>query len=231
MLRHNRMAILKNLRINKKHLAAFILLSLIITSYFLLQNQVPSTLRLKNSIKKSRSNSFLIENSENPCRFDQILVVYVFMSVLSFERRNLIRSTWSDSSLFPQMKTLFVLEKAPIEAINEQVKQENSIYGDIIQGRFLDSNIKKNSLKTFLTWKWIDSYCANSKYVIKMSDEILLNTFNLYDYLNVIDIKPNTFYCQTFRKTFSVFKRALKQRNASIFIFKLDFSIKAELIL
>jgi hypothetical protein len=111
------------------------------------------------------------------------------------------------------MKTLFVLERAPIEAINEQVKQENSIYGDIIQGHFLANNNKENFLKSFLAWKWINSYCGNSNYVVKMSDEILLNTFSLYKYLNELDIKPNIFYCQTFKKTLAVFKYSGSNRT------------------
>lgn len=97
------------------------------------------------------------------------------------------------------MKTLFIVGKSQVDLINKQIRLENDLYGDIIQINFTD-NKKSTSFKSIFTWRWIDLYCRDIKYVVKLNDDIVLNTFSLFKYLNELRIDSNTMYCHIFKK-------------------------------
>ena len=67
------------------------------------------------------------------------LLSLVIVRVDSFEHRSLMRSTWASKLLFPRMQVVFVLGYSANSTVNKMVKDESVIYGDIVQGEFLDS--------------------------------------------------------------------------------------------
>ncbi|XP_073980728.1 beta-1,3-galactosyltransferase 5 [Rhodnius prolixus] len=62
---------------------------------------------------------------------------------------------------------------------------ENSRYGDLIQGNFLE-DYKNLTYKHVMGLKWATTKCYNLKYIIKMDDDILVD---LYDLNNIITKK------------------------------------------
>lgn len=74
---------------------------IILTLYNSFQTQTPNKHEFSEHLKKQTHHSYLIENAENKCTKNQLVLVYVFTSSLRFDRRNLIRNTWSDLKLFP----------------------------------------------------------------------------------------------------------------------------------
>ena len=78
-----------------------------------------------------------------------------------------------------------------------KIKAESFIYGDIIQENFIDGYYNL-TLKTIMGFKWSSKYCSNAKFIMKLDDDVVVNTFDLLNYLNRIyltDRPENTLYC------------------------------------
>ena len=67
------------------------------------------------------------------------LLSLVMVRVDSFEHRALMRSTWASKLMFPRMQVVFVLGYSKNLTLNKLVEKESIIYGDIVQGDFLDT--------------------------------------------------------------------------------------------
>lgn len=92
-------------------------------------------------------------------------------------KRNAIRQTWGsrcqeDGSPF---RCVFVLGRAKIAAINEEIEVENSKYNDLLQFGFVDaySNL---TYKTIMSLQWSVAECSDIPYVMKTDDDMYINT-------------------------------------------------------
>ena len=111
------------------------------------------------------------------------ILIYVFVAVASFEKRDVIRRTWANKSIGP-IQVAFIIGKSSISSINEQAEKEHKKFNDLLQGNFIDA-YRNLSYKSLIAWKWIlSSECSQAKYIIKMDDDLVLNTFNLIRFLN-----------------------------------------------
>ena len=121
-------------------------------------------------------------------KFDEIeLLMLITSHPLSFDRRDAIRQTWASISESNRSKVrhLFVLGAVGnVTNTNRTIEMENVIYGDIIQGNFTDTYTNL-TLKTLLSLKWALRYCNNTKYVIKVDDDVWLNVPKLLNLLLV----------------------------------------------
>ncbi len=202
------------MKIIPNKLVISIILALIIVSYLLILVSNNSNNNNNNKNENSKHNNmYLITNSENSCqKQDELIIVYVFISVLSFERRNLIRNTWSNKNIFPQLKTLFIVGKAPTNKLNEQIAYENLLYGDLIQGNFIETNNKSNTLKSLITWKWISDYCslANINFIIffilSITIPFIILFFPTPEIFIVVSLErlQVLFFCQGFEEIFRI---------------------------
>ena len=146
-------------------------------------------------------------NSPNVCEKDdkRFIFAYVFTTVHSFERRELIRKTWANRDLFPDLKVLFVIGKHSSGSVNEKVRLEHEKYKDLIQGNFIDS-YHNLAFKSLLAWKWINLHCSNAHYILKADDDVIVNSFNLMKmlkdsnpYLSSEAVPEKTFFCRFYR--------------------------------
>lgn len=90
---------------------------------------------------------------------------------------------------------------------NKLIKSENKIFADIIQGNFLDT-YRNLSYGLLIAWKWIQNDCPKAKYVLRVQDDVVLNTFNLRKFLfnetaffpSIQSASPiNTFICKAWK--------------------------------
>ena len=59
----------------------------------------------------------------------------------------------------------------------------NSSYlKDILQWDFMDT-YNNLTIKSILALKWASTFCSNAKFVIKMDDDVFLNSVNLANFL------------------------------------------------
>lgn len=128
----------------------------------------------------------------------QHVFVYVLSSIKSFERRQLIRKTWANNN---NLRVAFIIGKST-ELIYEQLIQiEQNNYDDIIQGNFIDS-YRTLSYKSLTAWKWFNDNCdpKQIKFIIKIDDDVILNSYYLND---ILSDKQNEYNIQNLKSTFS----------------------------
>ncbi len=114
------------------------------------------------------------------------IVVYVHSGPANYQRRMVIRETWSTQILFPDLRLVFMIGKTLDQSLMKAIEYENEIYQDIVQEDFIDS-YKNLTYKGVMALKWISIYCSKTKYVLKVDDDIVVNTFTLTNHLKFLD--------------------------------------------
>ncbi|GAB6021522.1 Beta-1,3-galactosyltransferase 1 [Chamberlinius hualienensis] len=145
-----------------------------------------------NGTSNSTSNSTLmlppspyLIDKPNLCQPNQTisLLIMVITSPNNTEPRMAIRQTWGTIRLKEDVKLAFVLGAVSDNESQSRIANEDSIYGDLIQGRFLDAyyNLTRKSV---LVLKWAHTKCPNAKYVLKIDDDCFLHSANLQKFLS-----------------------------------------------
>ncbi|XP_053952498.1 beta-1,3-galactosyltransferase 1-like [Anastrepha ludens] len=105
------------------------------------------------------------------------------------EKRKLIRQTWANFVELPLYKNnipfrvIFLLGLSDTDVKQAELERENFEYDDLVQGSFID-NYQNLTYKHVMALKWYLSYCSKSKILIKVDDNVFLNTPQLMIYLH-----------------------------------------------
>ncbi|CAF3323910.1 unnamed protein product [Rotaria socialis] len=121
-------------------------------------------------------------NSNSPV----YLFVYVHSGPTNYQRRVVIRETWATRTLFPDLRIVFMIGKTNDNTVMKAIQYENEMYQDIVQEDFIDA-YKNLTFKGVMALKWISVYCSQTKYVLKVDDDIVVNTFTLINHLKFLD--------------------------------------------
>ena len=121
---------------------------------------------------------------------DVFVLIYVHTSPKNYKRRLSIRETWARRSMFRDIRLVFMMGKTEEKSVNDTIKLESNIYGDIVQEDFLDS-YKNLTYKGIMAMKWISTYCNHTKYILKVDDDIITNTFIVLRHLKSIEKYEN----------------------------------------
>ena len=109
---------------------------------------------------------------------------FVISAPQHFERRSTIRSTWANTTLFPQIQTVFMLGVASQPDINRKLEEEALKYNDIVQADFMDTYYNL-TLKTLMGLKWMAANKHDqTPFVLKIDDDVVVNSFQLVPFLN-----------------------------------------------
>jgi hypothetical protein len=163
-----------------------------------------ASLNFKNKSSSLINQEELSKNYTNPhpyvyltnpghsiCTNDVLLLAFVTIAVNNFEQRDIIRTTWASKNLFPQIKTVFMVGMSKSDEINRKVYLENQYYGDVVQESFMDT-YNNLTLKTIQGFKWAAKYCKNARFVMKVDDDVVVNSFYLINFLEKKKIEePN----------------------------------------
>ena len=123
-----------------------------------------------------------------------LFIVFVILAPDYFDKRNLIRSTWGNKSLSSDFRLVFTIGMSKNDTINQKIQEEFNIHKDIIQiDNFTDSyfNMTTKIMKSF---KWISQYCSNAQYILRINDDVVVNTFQLVSHFKRIDYKTNQIF-------------------------------------
>ena len=164
-----------------------------------------------NQFKDTISSNYIEPNSEfflNPkeliCnqRGKQLFVAFVIIAPESFERRNVIRTTWGDNLLAPDdFKVIFTVGLSKNSTVNEMIVKEFKLYQDIIQiNNFYDSYFNMTT-KIMMSLKWITKHCYNAQYILRINDDVMANTLALIKYFKSIPYKKNQLFGHLLRNT------------------------------
>jgi hypothetical protein len=132
----------------------------------------------------------------------------LFLAIISapgyFDKRQVIRKTWlsqlilasnrfnnnsnnnasaaaGDASSTPVVKLVghgFVVGLTEDKDIQKRIEQESATYGDILQVNVIDTYADLTR-KVTATWNWINSRCSRVDFVLKVDDDVYVNTRNL----------------------------------------------------
>lgn len=115
---------------------------------------------------------------------DLLVLIYVHSAPDNFKRRVAIRETWAKHSIFKNIRLVFMLglNKNNLK-VQQLIRLESNVYNDLVQEDFEDS-YKNLTYKGIMSLKWISNYCPIAKYILKIDDDIIVNTFTLLRHLN-----------------------------------------------
>ncbi|XP_046646022.1 beta-1,3-galactosyltransferase 5-like isoform X2 [Daphnia pulicaria] len=102
------------------------------------------------------------------------LMILVTSAAGHASQRNTVRSTWGSVAFRRDIGLAFMLGISKNSSINEQIERENLLYGDIIQGMFVDT-YNNLTLKTISALEWSWTYCSRVKYVLKTDDDVYIH--------------------------------------------------------
>ncbi len=126
---------------------------------------------------------YLINPGDSVCSNQKVLLLaFVTIAVNNFDQRSIIRTTWSNSKMFPHIKTVFMVGTSKSAEVNQKVFFESQLYGDLVQEDFMDT-YDNLTLKTIMGFKWASSHCKNAEFVMKVDDDVVVNSFFLPEFL------------------------------------------------
>ena len=140
----------------------------------------------QSTIVNPHDFSYILNPGQTICPQTIFLFIYVHSTPSNYQRRSVIRETWAKQSLFPDIRLLFMMGKVNDQHVMEAILFEYETYKDIVQEDFLDS-YKNLTYKGLMALKWISTYCSQANYVLKVDDDIMVNTFTLMNHLKYLD--------------------------------------------
>ena len=121
-----------------------------------------------------------IINNESLCDNNRKLayLIYVHSRPTEWKERDVFRRTWAQKDLFKKYpsRLVFFLGNPNDETVLEEVKRESLVHGDIVMEDFVDS-YRNLTYKAIAALKWIDRYCLNTKFAIKVDQDTYVNIF------------------------------------------------------
>ncbi|CAF1220814.1 unnamed protein product [Rotaria sp. Silwood1] len=156
----------------------------------------------KDHIVNPHDFSYILNPGYSVCNTNNsssiYILVYVHSGPTNYRRRIVIRETWSTRTLFSDLRLIFMIGKTSDENIMKSIQYENEIYQDIVQEDFIDA-YKNLTYKGIMALKWISIYCSKVKYILKVDDDIVVNTFTLINHLKFLDklnpVREQTILC------------------------------------
>ncbi|XP_043940730.1 beta-1,3-galactosyltransferase 2-like [Protopterus annectens] len=158
------------------------------------QYSIPSQIPQNNTVIKypldfvyPYNYSFIL-NEPDKCRHgDPFVVILILTQAHAIGNRHAIRQTWGNESLVPgvSLVRLFLLgmPKHFTNELQEMLEDESKLFHDIIQQNFMDTYINL-TIKTMMGLQWVSTFCPNVSYIMKIDDDMFLNTEHLVKFLN-----------------------------------------------
>lgn len=109
-----------------------------------------------------------------------LLVVIIASRPTNFKNRMVIRNTWGRS--VDSTKVVFMIGESSDVAIVQKIQNESQIYGDIMQGNFVDA-YRNMTYKHVMGMKWVVHHCPMAKYILKTDDDMVVNSHELRRFL------------------------------------------------
>ena len=128
----------------------------------------------------------VLHNPSKMCDSNTFLIICIFSSPHSIERRNVIRKTWASDLILDNnsVRLVFLLGESPQEYVNlrSAIKSEHVKYDDIIQHKYVDS-YRNLTTKAIIMTRWVLQHCNSAKYVLKADEDVLVNIPRLVSFL------------------------------------------------
>lgn len=124
--------------------------------------------------------TFLINEPKKCQQTKPFLVLMVPVAPHNKNDRQIIRETWGAGITDKKVALFFVLGLA--NPNQEELMEESRQYGDLIQSNFVDC-YKNLTIKSMVMLEWLDTYCHQATYAMKVDSDIFLNLPKLMEML------------------------------------------------
>ncbi|CAG5127332.1 unnamed protein product, partial [Candidula unifasciata] len=145
------------------------------------------------------------------------LVICVINTGDNHSGRSVIRKTWGSYAKDPNNKAVLLFfigwENGELDTASRLVRQsklqeEASTFGDIVQENYLDS-YRNLTLKSVSILRWVNLFCPNTKYILKVDDDVYMNIPFLMSSLEefIVESSPPSAFIIGYKYTISFPKR------------------------
>ncbi|KAL3851938.1 hypothetical protein ACJMK2_015630 [Sinanodonta woodiana] len=124
-------------------------------------------------------------------------LILVHSAVQYFHKRKALRETWANPLLMTKhsSRLVFIVGRTENSFIQRHLEDEERVHRDIVQGDFID-DYHNLTHKAVLGHRWIKEHCQNTKFVLKVDDDVVINMFKLIeDVLPVFSNSSNIIAC------------------------------------
>lgn len=140
-------------------------------------------------------NFYFVLNNKNMCDNNSNILTLIMVTSYfgNVETRSAMRRSFSREDLKQMnIRRIFLLGESPDDKYTTQksVEDESRRFGDIIQGSFREA-YRNLTYKHVMGLLWARENCPNTKYVIKMDDDIVVNIERLPALLNSLKVPDN----------------------------------------
>jgi len=119
------------------------------------------------------------------------LLILVTTAPAHAKQREAVRGTWGHVVLRRDVALAFVVGISSNPSDNQAVQAENQLYGDIIQGNFMDT-YNNLTLKTISMLEWSNQHCPLVKYLFKTDDDMYIHMPIVFKVLDRLAHKNRT---------------------------------------
>ncbi|XP_059155660.1 beta-1,3-galactosyltransferase 1-like isoform X2 [Physella acuta] len=138
------------------------------------------------------------------CRSAHVIdiIIIVHTSPANLENRQRIRESFGkeDNFLPFHVRVAFLLGRTTNQTLERILWFEHATYNDTIMASFTDS-YHNLTLKGVMGYQWVSQHCANSKFVLKIDDDVIINMYKLlYSFLNHMNGKTKSIFCNVWYK-------------------------------
>ncbi|KAI5700077.1 hypothetical protein M8J76_001749 [Diaphorina citri] len=149
---------------------------------------------------------------------DGLKILILITSALDHsEARSAIRQTWGHYNLRNDVAIAFVVGIGS-DSGNQIVSEESNLYGDIIQGNFVDS-YDNLTLKTVAMMEWIHDYCPDTHFILKTDDDMFINVPKLLTFLVKHQNSKMTFFGRLAKKW-----RPIRKSSSKYYVSPVQYS-------
>ncbi|XP_030372044.1 beta-1,3-galactosyltransferase 5 [Scaptodrosophila lebanonensis] len=117
--------------------------------------------------------------AQPPCEWHTQALILVHTAPGNVEKRTLIRQTWGSESLLARtpVRLVFLLGAVPEAegALQLALIAENEQHKDMVQGNFQDA-YRNMTYKHVMALKWFHNNCKHAQLLIKVDDDVYVNT-------------------------------------------------------
>ncbi|KAK4010368.1 hypothetical protein OUZ56_019514 [Daphnia magna] len=125
----------------------------------------------------------------------------LFVAVISapsyFEKRDIIRQTWlrqlQTDSLVNLVGFGFIIGRTDDRDTQKKIESESSTYGDVLQMDMVDVYYNQ-TLKVVGLLNWINDHCSRVDFLLKVDDDVYVNTRNLATVVKNLDPAEQSVY-------------------------------------
>lgn len=193
----------------------------VVKLYSNLRIQPIPPIKLRNhTIQRLSKDIFVKENSKDPayehahsylyetllepqvqCSSTTFLFIGVISRPSSFKHREAYRETVLHpivNGCIEEMRYLFILGNTNNYEVQQNIKEENKKYGDILQGNFTDS-YQNLTYKTLFLINWSLQNCPAAQFTFKLDDDVFVVIEDVHRYLKLNSFNEHTILGSVFR--------------------------------